>query len=318
MPRLSDEQIAAARKIDLLSFLSAKNRDELIRTSGGEYRTVTHGSLVITARYWYWNKGGFGSASAIDYLIKVCDIPFIEAVREVLSTGLAHEPLDIPLSVRQRTAPEPKRPLFALPEREGNNDNAIRYLRSRGISRNVIERCIADGVLYESRYRSNPVCVFVGRDELGKARFATIRGTAAGIKRDVAGSDKAYSCSLSAQEQNSNLLSVFESPIDALSHMTMGGLLGWEQGGWRLALSGTSSVALIAFLSRHERIKRVVLHLDSDSAGISGAARIKAQIESDNRFAHVRVSVNPARGGKDYNDRLMRHITDSHELTATA
>ena len=91
MPRLSDEQIAAARKIDLLSFLSAKNRDELIRTGGGEYRTATHGSLVITAHYWYWNKGGYGSTSAIDYLVKVCGIPFIEAVREVLSTGLAQE-----------------------------------------------------------------------------------------------------------------------------------------------------------------------------------------------------------------------------------
>jgi hypothetical protein len=62
MPRLTDGQIEAARRIDLLSYLSAKEPQELKRTGPSEYRTVTHGSLVITPDYWYWNRGGVGGA----------------------------------------------------------------------------------------------------------------------------------------------------------------------------------------------------------------------------------------------------------------
>jgi hypothetical protein len=306
MPRLTDGQIAAARDVGLLSFLSARNGNELIRTGVDEYRTATHGSLVITPRYWYWNKGGFGSASAIDYLVKVCNTPFIEAAREVLSTGLAHEPLDIPTTKRERTRTEPKRSAFRLPPKSQSNDDMMRYLLSRGISQTVILRCIEDGVLYEGKCLCSPACVFVGRDDSGEARFATVRGITADIKRDVARSDKRYSFHLSAQDRDSSLLSAFEAPIDALSHMTLGEIAGWEQGGHRLSLAGTSHIAVIAFLERHRQIRRVILHMDGDAAGIAGALRIKSRIKDDSRFSHVKVSMNPARGGKDYNEILMR------------
>jgi hypothetical protein len=309
MPRLTEEQIAAAREVDLLSFLSAKAPHELKRTGAAEYRTVTHGSLVITPRYWYWNRGGIGSASAIDFLVKVQGMVFIEAVREVLSTGLAHEPVNIPVTRRERTRPIPERPVFKLPTPAAGNDNLTRYLLSRGISQSIIERCIKDGILYESRYLCSPACVFVGRDDDGKARFANIRGIDTGIKRDVAGSDKRYSFSLKAQDATNNLLSVFESSLDALSHQTLGELYGWEQGCWRLSLAGTSPVALESFLERHGGINRVTLHMDNDEAGIAGALRIKSLIESDARFEHVRVSVKPVRGDKDYNERLARVST---------
>jgi hypothetical protein len=313
MPRLTEAQIKAARAVDLLSFLTAQNPSELIRTGTGEWRTVAHGSLVITKGHWYWNRGGVGGRTAIDYLVKVQGMDFIEAVREVLSTGIATEPLDIPMTRRATTRTEPKRPVFKLSSRAENNDNLTRYLLARGISRTVIDRCIAEGILYEGRYLCSPVCVFVGHGEDGQARFATIRGTVTGIKRDVAGSDKAYSFHFKAQNSNSRVLFVFESPIDALSHLTLGELHGWEQGAWRLSLAGTSHMALEAFLSRHPTITRVILHMDSDAAGVAGALRIKTRMGTDERFRHIRVSVRPARGGKDFNDRLMRE----QELTET-
>jgi hypothetical protein len=46
--------------------------------------------------------------------------------------------------------------------------------------------------------------------------------------------------------------------------------------------------------------------MDSDATGIVGELRIKKRIEDDSRFSHIKVSVNLARGGKDYNKRLMR------------
>jgi hypothetical protein len=306
MPRLTDEQIRAAREIDLLSFLSAQNRDELIRIGTNEYRTVTHGSLVITKDHWHWNRGGFGSRRAIDYLVKVQGMGFIEAVREVLAAGIATELLDIPVTRRKATRTKPRCPVLRLPPRAQSNDNVICYLLSRGISQDIIKRCIAEGILYEGRYLCSPACVFVGHDEGGTARFASIRGTVTGIRRDVAGSDKAYSFHLKAQDRDSRALFVFEAPIDALSHMALGQLHGWEYGAWRLSLAGTSHMALEAFLSRHPTITRVILHMDSDAAGIAGAVRIGKRIETDERFRHISISVKPTRGGKDFNERLMR------------
>jgi hypothetical protein len=315
MPRLTEEQIAAARNVDLLSFLSAKAPHELKRTGASEYRTVTHGSLVITPRYWYWNRGGIGSASAIDYLVKVQGVVFIEAVREVLSTGLAHEPVNIPVTRRERVLPVPERPVFKLPKKSPNNDNLIRYLLTRGISQDIIERCIEGKILYESRYLCSPACVFVGRDDDDTARFANIRGIDTGIKRDVAGSDKAYGFHLKAKDATSKSLTVFESPVDLLSHLTLGELDGWEQGGWRLSLAGTASAALESFLKRRSEINRVILHMDGDEAGITGALRIKSLIESDIHFSHVRVSVKPVSGNKDYNERLVQVRTTENDKT---
>jgi hypothetical protein len=305
MPRLTDEQIVSAREITLFSFLLAQRPDELVRTGANEYRTRTHSSLVITPRYWYWNRGGIGGVSAIDYLVKVCGVSFIEAVREVLPAGVVNVSRILPFQPKERQAKKSERPAFRLPQKAQSNESLKRYLTARGISINVINRCIADGILFESRYLCSPACVFVGKDESGQAKFAALRGIENNIKRDVAGSDKRYSFSLLAQRPSCNTLLVFESPIDVLSHMTLAELGKWEQSTHRLSLAGTSHVALEAFLMRHQALKRVVLHMDGDTAGMVGAIRIKKYLAAGKRFSHIKVSVNPARKGKDYNEQLM-------------
>jgi hypothetical protein len=54
----------------------------------------------------------------------------------------------------------------------------------------VISRCFRGGLFYEARYHSEPVCVFVGKDEAGKAKFACMRSIAGSLRKDVYGSDK--------------------------------------------------------------------------------------------------------------------------------
>jgi hypothetical protein len=237
---------------------------------------------------------------------------FIDAVREVLSTGIADKPLVLPLSRRTRRRAE--RTTFRLPPPAQDNDRLTGYLLSRGITHGIIKRCIDAGTVYEGRYQSCAVCVFVGYDDTKTARFASIRGIDTDIKRDVAGSNKAYGFVLQAQDETSRTLYVFESPIDALSHLALGELSGWEQGCARLSLAGTSHIALESRLARHREINRVVLHMDSDVAGISGALRIKRRIEADDRFGHVRISFSPTRKAKDYNERLTWHLVKSHGM----
>lgn len=64
-------------------------------------------------------------------------------------------------------------------------------------------------------------------------------------------------------------------------------------------------MALTAFLERHPEIKRVTLYMDNDLAGRTNARKIKNLLHEDQRFKHIRVSVNLPRTGKDYNEKLL-------------
>jgi len=160
------------------------------------------------------------------------------------------------------------------------------------------------------------MCVFVGRDESGKVRFACMRGTADDLKRDEPSSDKRYSFCIPAKNPKSRHLAVFEGPVDALSHATLQRRKGWEWDGHRLSLGGTSPVALAAFLERNPQIRRVILHLDNDAPGIIAARRIKATLAADKRFRHLRVSVRLPRVGNDYNEVLLHAVRQERERKA--
>ena len=126
--------------------------------------------------------------------------------------------------------------------------------------------------------------------------------------KDISGSNKQFSFCYPPDQPGSRHLAVFEAPIDALSHATLQKLEGWQWNGYRLSLGGTSPVALVAFLERHPEITRVALYLDNDLAGRVNARKIKALLKSDQRFSKIRVSVNPPRSGKDYNEKLQRTL----------
>ena len=51
MPRIDETMIAEARKVDLLSYLQAREPYELVPCSGG-YCTRTHDSLKISNGMW--------------------------------------------------------------------------------------------------------------------------------------------------------------------------------------------------------------------------------------------------------------------------
>lgn len=110
----------------------------------------------------------------------------------------------------------------------------VSYLQRRGISSEVISRSLRLGLLYESNYKGEAVCVFVGKDDAGKSRFACMRSIGGNLKKDVGGSDKRFSFCYPPQNPGSRQLAVFEAPIDALSHATLQELEGWEMG-WATA-----------------------------------------------------------------------------------
>ena len=242
------EQIKLAREVDLLTYLQAREPYELRKSGPNEYRTATHSSLVISNGLWVWNRGQVAGRSALDYLIKIRGMGFVDAVETVLGSRASPAFSSLPVE----KANSPPRPAFILPEAAAFPTNVVSYLQRRGISPEIISRCLNEGILYESRKYQN--CVFVGRDEHGEARFACLRGTRDGFRADVLGSDKRYSFTLPAKNPASRHLAVFEAPVDLLSHASLQQRGGWDWDGFRLSLGGTSAVALTAFLERNPNI----------------------------------------------------------------
>ena len=316
---VTDEQVKAARDADLFAYLQTYEPGVLKR-GGPNYRHREHDSLVYVSnrRFWYWNSRG-KRINALDYLMEIRGYSFTEAV-----TRLTGEAIPRASPYRPQEQLEQRRPAkMYLPWPKKCATGYFKYLLRRGISANVIKRCRELGLLYEGRYKPKkdepryiPVCVFTGTDETGKVRFACMRGIYETLKKDVYGSDKAYSFCLPPKQAHSSQVAVFEAPIDALSHATLQEIDGWKWNGYRLSLGGTSPVALIAFLERHPEIRRVTLHMDNDLGGLKNARKIRDMLRADPKYKHIRVGINPPRQGKDYNEKLqirLQQINQSNQ-----
>lgn len=315
MPGVSKEQIARAKEIGILEYLMKHEPDSLQRNGINRFILRDHDSFVISKNKWCWNSRGFGckTATALNYLIKVRGVSFVDAVLALCNNDSLSYPLE-------PTAPPLPKP-FALPPRSRNNDRAVAYLMGRGIDKEIINLCIKAGTLYESitkRRKSKRVfynCAFVGYDRHGKARFACVRATEGNFRRDMESSDKRYSFCIPATAPPGHDLMVAESAIDTLSLAT---LKKMETAKWNeyhyIALDGTSPMALIQYLSDHPEIECVTLCLDNDNAGRKGAEMaIATAFECESlKDRTLTFTVKPPSFG-DYNDTLQEVIREKRE-----
>lgn len=216
MPYIPPEVVEQARQIDLLTYLRRMEPDNVEQVKGTRnvYRTVDHDSLKISNGKWFWWSQGFGGYTALDYLIKVRNYSFMDAV-EIL-TGKELAKWTPPPKKEEKTEPKALR----LPEKYQDSKRVMQYLFDRGIDYQIIQECIADGVIFESNGRYHNA-VFVGKDETGTLKYATYRGLGSStFKGDAYGSDKQYSFRLLAKEPCQSV-HLFEAAIDLLSYATL-------------------------------------------------------------------------------------------------
>lgn len=302
MPFISPEDILQAKQMDLLTYLQNYEPNELVRVSANTYCTREHDSLKISNGKWHWFSRGFGGTTALDYLIKVKDYSFIQAVETILGRSAVTPPI-----VKQAPKSEPRKLL--LPPPNSSADRVVRYLRGRGIHPVIIDHCLRNRSLYESAdYHS---AVFIGRDKEGNARYGAIRGTKGAYKGEATGSDKHYSFSI-AENPASDTVHVFESAIDLMSFAT---LRLFDGGSWRennmLSLAGVFKtkrtdvvpMALQQYLSEHPQVKSLHLHLDNDEIGRGAVAGIAAGLNGA-----YEIFDEPPVYGKDYNEQLMIRV----------
>ena len=305
---VSPESIASAKRMDLLTYLQRYEPTNLVRINANTYTTKEHDSLKISNGIWHWFSRHIGGRSALDYLIKVREIPFTEAVA-ILSNDVKEIPYTPPKLVEAKEKP------FELPKVEDGIPIVSRYLEKRGIHLQVIDFCRQNKILYEdSKYHN---CVFVGKDEYGSPKFGCVRSTTTDFKMDLPGSDKRYSFCIPAKEP-SKRLRVFEAAIDLLSFASLAEQYGYD---WRtehlLSLSGVylsdkdenykMPMALESYLQRHPEIKRVYLHLDNDYVGREATRQISNLLKDKYELYDM-----PPRSGKDYNDYLQNELSKNH------
>lgn len=302
MPYIPPQEVEKIRSVDLLTYLQQCEPEQLVHVSGNTYATAEHDSLRISNGMWHWFSQNIGGRSALDYLIKVRGMSFLDAAQTIQSS----------ISTVQAISPASSHKLvektLLLPKAYENCDRAITYLRRRGIDPEILDFCIRTGRLYESSPHHN--AVFVGFDLQGNKRYANIRGTAGDFKGEATGSDKRYSFSISAK--NSQTLHLFESAIDLLSYATLQKLdkKDWTAdhllslaGVFRMKPGGTIPLALQQYLKDYSEIQQIHLHLDRDAIGREAAAGITAKLQD-----RYETKDYPPTYGKDYNDLLIHQL----------
>ena len=303
--QLDSAVIEQARQMDLLSYLQRYEPNNLKRVASNVYCTKEHDSLKISNGKWYWWSRGFGGVSALDYLIKVKEYSFVEAVE--LLTGITADWKPPPVPTPKD---EPKELL--LPPKNKDCNRVTEYLFGRGIDYEIINHCLEQELIIESLPYHN--AVFIGYDENKEPKYAAYRATnQSRIMGDCTGSKKQYSFRLTAE--NTGEVHLFECAIDLLSYATLMKLEGKD---WRqlnlVSLAGVYSpkqkiedskvpVTLGRLLEKDKTIRRIILHLDNDIAGRK-ATKALLTILSDK----YEVVDDPPKYGKDVNDFLCKRL----------
>lgn len=305
MPYIAPEVITEAKRMDLLTYLREYEPGELVKFSSNTYTTRTHDSLKISNGKWMWWSRGIGGKSALDYLIKVRGMDFVEAVQTIMGNGSVSFP------TYENIKSYEEQPLL-LPEKSPTTDVVFDYLFGRGIDFEIINYCLEQELIIESLPYHN--AVFIGYDENKEPKYAAYRATnQSRIMGDCTGSKKQYSFRLTAE--NTGEVHLFECAIDLLSYATLMKLEGKD---WRqlnlVSLAGVYSpkqkiedskvpVTLGRLLEKDKTIKRIVLHLDNDIAGRKATKALQT-ILSDN----YEVVDDPPQYGKDVNDFLCKRL----------
>ena len=302
--QLDPAVIEQARQMDLLSYLRAYEPNNLVRVGGSVYCTREHDSLKISNGKWYWWSRGIGGVSALGYLIKVKDYGFVEAVEALTGGAVEWTPPQTPRK------DEPK--VLLLPPKNKDCNRVMQYLFGRGIDYQLIQECIAEGIIFESADYHN--AVFIGKDESGTPKYAACRGTNSSFKRDASGSDKRYSFRLLA-DKPTDTVHLFEAAIDLLSYATYLKCEGKDYKSENLlSLSGVYQpkkeikeskipIALTTFLEANPHIKTIFLHLDNDRTGRLCTAALKELLQKDYKIVDE-----PPPVGKDFNDFLLSYL----------
>ncbi|MBU5676915.1 DUF3991 domain-containing protein [Alkaliphilus sp. MSJ-5] len=295
--RFTEEQIQFANNVNILEY--AKQSFDVKKVGTNSYKIEGYGGLHINPVTNKWNcfcqnKGG----GPIQFVMFTENKSWVEAVKQLIGVTSINA-FNYQKTVKRE---EPKGKLI-LPEKNNTYKHMMAYLiQTRKIDKDIVYRLIKNKKIYEDKYKN---CVFVGYDNKGEARYASIRGTNTNIERfrgDVKNSDKAYNFCIEGNK-NSSKVYVFESPIDLMSYLTLKRINsgnGFKFNDHLVSLGGLSDKALERYLIEKPNIKEINLCLDNDSDGYVAANRLKEKYK-DKYIVNIEYP-----NEKDYNEDLKK------------
>lgn len=300
--RFTDEQIARANSTNLIEY--SKSRGYKIKqVSSHSFKIPNYGGLYLSSdgQKWNWfsqNKGG----GAIQFVMEMENKTWVEAVKELLD--IRYE--DIKYVTRDVIKNEEERGEFILPEKNSTYKHIIAYLiGTRGIEKEIVYDFVRKNKIFENKYGS---CVFVGYDDSGEARYASVRSTNStgkSYRGDVKNSDKSYPFCL---EGKNDTVCLFESPIDLMSYLTLikkYSIKNFEN--HCISLGGVSDRALEYYLMQYSNIEKIMLCLDNDEAGHFSCNQISEKYkDSYSILRHL-----PKR--KDFNEDLLEFVKEKEQ-----
>ncbi len=309
---LTPEELAEVKKIDLLTYLYNYEPNELVKYGRDTYSTKTHSSLTIRNGLWTWWVKNIGGRTALDYLIKVEGMSFLEAALLVDECITKEKPV-----IKEIHKIFYDKSEFKLPPKSSFPLKIYDYLTNkRHIDKEIITYYFQRDMLYEAQY--DHAIIFVGCNDNHKPCFASKRSITGYERRNLSGSDKRYSFRL--ENSFSDVVHIFESPIDLMSFQTMQKMKKqeWNKDNY-LAIDGASligndishseiPVALEWFLMKHPYIKVLILHLDNDRAGLETSEKIKYHLADRYEIQDCR-----PKHCKDINEVLARKVL-SHQI----
>ncbi|NSW83595.1 MAG: toprim domain-containing protein [Syntrophothermus sp.] len=286
---LSPEQIRQARRVSLVSYLEARGYP--LRYEGsGNWRLPGHGGLLIKDSYFIQFSSGI-KGNAIDFLVRILNLPFQEAVEDLLALGPVGNCTPKPAANYQHCTELE----FRLPERASDNRRVAIYLtKVRKLPPTLVGWLMAKGLLYQD-VKAN--CVFPSYSRLGQPKGAFLRGTFSNFKGLAFGSDARYPWHWPPETESQGAV-VCESPIDALSLVS---LKPFFRSHHLVSLNGLRWEALTTFLEDWQEIKTVVLAFDGDKPGRTAAEEFKKRLKAQGYT--VAILLPP--GFKDWNETLV-------------
>ncbi|MCM1276669.1 MAG: toprim domain-containing protein [Lachnospiraceae bacterium] len=292
----SEDDLYRANTADLVSFL--QSHGENVKKVGSTYKYIytdgsgTHDSVTIHGGKWYDHKNQRGGY-AVKFLQEFLGFSFQDSVIELLG---GHCSAQTACSVPRET-PKPVQKSFELPTPNSDMRRVFAYLtKQRFIDPQIISHFAHEHKIYEDGKYHN--VVFVGTDENGTARQASVRSTLSFGKTfriTVAGSDTKYSFS---HFGNDDKLFVFEAPIDMLSFITLY-QKDWQQHSY-IAMNGVYESAVLKALENHSELRQICLCTDNDEGGIEAAERLR-DILAEKGYTEI-FRLSPQQ--KDWNEQL--------------
>lgn len=306
----SKEEVQEAKDANLVVLLQSLGVP--LKKFGREYMHPVHDSLKISEhKGWKWHSKDL-KGNAVDYLMYGPDFnyKFLEAVSIIRTTlgfnnsinksKLVQRSKYYDCSIEKDIHNENKE--LVLPKKYSDNRRVCAYLnKTRGIDYEFINKCIKHDLLYESAVKHN--AVFLGMDYKENVKYAYQRGTMTSKKfvGDIDGSNKEYSFRIDGATET---IRVFESPIDALSFLTLAKIHKRKCEDTVLSLAGVSIPALETFLKESGKtIRAISVCTDNDEAGKNCFNEIFSLFSEK-----YRVIDNRPKQFKDYNEQLVQTL----------